>query len=353
MKRILKMVTNKLYHHKQRFELESGEYLSELQLFYTTYGKLNKDKSNVIWACHAFSGNSDFTEWWSGLFGVGRLYDPEKHFVVCVNMPGGCYGSTGPLSENPETGKPYYHDFPLLTNKDMVRSYDLVRQHLGIERIHTVTGCSMGGQQAIEWAVMDPERFDHLIAIGANARHSPWAIAFNETQRMTIAADQTWKEDRDDAGLEGMKAARAVGLLSYRNYVCYEIKQHETSDEVFDNFKASSYQQYQGLKMQKRFNAFSYWIISKAMDTQNVGRNRGGVINALKRIKARSLFLGIDNDILFPVEEQKFLASHVPDAVFDEIDSFYGHDGFLLEFDKLTVAINNFYSGGQSSMKSA
>lgn len=347
------MVTNKVYQYKEKFELESGEYLPELELFYTTFGKINKDRSNVIWVCHAFSGNSDFTDWWSGLFGEGCLYDPQKHFVVCVNMPGGCYGSTGPLSENPETGEPFFHSFPLLTNKDMVNTYELIRQHLKIERIHTVIGCSMGGQQAIEWAVKSPELFDHLVAIGANAKHSPWAIAFNETQRMAIAADQTWKEDNEQAGMEGMKAARAVGLLSYRNYVCYEAKQHEQTDAVIDNFKASTYQNYQGEKMTKRFNAFSYWIISKAMDSQNVGRGRGGLEEALKRVKAKSLFLGIDNDILFPTVEQKFLTEQVEGAVYDEIDSYYGHDGFLLEFDKLTKAINSFYANALTQKKSA
>jgi len=347
------MVTNKVFHYNKKYQLESGEYLPELQLFYTTYGKINADKSNVIWVCHAFSGNSDFTEWWSGLFGEGKLYDPKKYFVVCVNMPGGCYGSTGPLSENPETGTPYFHEFPIITNKDIVNSYGLIREHLQIDHIHTVIGCSMGGQQAIEWSVKEPKVFDHLIAIGANAKHSPWAIAFNETQRMAIAADQTWKENNESAGLEGMKAARAVGLLSYRNYVCYEQKQHETTDKVFDNFKASSYQNYQGEKMTRRFNAFSYWIISKAMDSQNVGRDRGGLENALSKIKAKSLFLGIDNDILFPTVEQKYLTSHVPDAQYREIDSIYGHDGFLLEFEKLTKTITHFYSEARAQKKSA
>jgi len=347
------MVTNKVLNIKERFQLESGEYLPEFQLYYTTYGKLNDDKSNVIWICHAFSGNSDFTEWWSGLFGEGKLYDPKNHFVICVNMLGGCYGSTGPLSENPVTNMPYFHDFPLLTNKDLVNSYKLIREHLNIDRIHTVIGCSMGGQQAIEWAVEEPDLFDHLVAIGANAKHSPWAIAFNETQRMAIAADQTWKENHEAAGMEGMKAARAVGLLSYRNYVCYEAKQHEGTDEIFDNFKASSYQNYQGEKMKKRFNAFSYWIISKAMDSQNVGRGRGGLVKALKKIKAKSLFLGIDNDILFPTIEQKFLTENVSGAVYGEIDSIYGHDGFLLEFDKLTETINIFYTNSLAQKKSA
>ncbi len=337
------MIADRVFEHQKPYELESGESLPGFKLYYTTYGKLNEACDNVIWILHAFTGNSDFTQWWPGLFGEGKLYDPERHFVICANMLGGCYGSTGPLSDNPETGKPYFHDFPLLTNRDMVLAFDLLRDHLDIKRIHTVIGCSMGGQQAIEWAVDQPGVFDHLIAIGANARHSPWAIAFNETQRMAIAADQTWKENREDAGFEGMKAARAVGLLSYRNYVCYEEKQSDTDDEKYDDFRSSSYQQYQGLKITQRFNAFSYWILSKAMDSQNVGRGRDGIEKALKRIKARSLFLGIDNDILFPVVEQKMLTDTVENSWYDEIDSIYGHDGFLLEFEKLTTSINGFY----------
>ena len=347
------MIVDKVFQYPKKFELESGESLPGFQLYYSTYGKLTKEKDNVIWVLHAFTGNSDFTQWWPGLFGRGKLYDPDKHFVICANMLGGCYGSTGPLSENPETGRPYYHKFPFLTNLDMVRAFDLLRGHLKIGKVHTVIGCSMGGQQAIEWAVDQPEAFEHLIAIGANARHSPWAVAFNETQRMAILADQTWKEDREDAGFEGMKAARAVGLLSYRNYVCYEEKQSEMDNEKYDHFRASSYQQYQGLKLTGRFNAFTYWILSKAMDSQNVGRGRGGIEKALKRIKAKSLFLGINNDILFPVAEQKMLAGVVEDARYDELDSIYGHDGFLLEFEKLTKSITNFYEEAASKKRIA
>ncbi len=347
------MVANKVFHYQKEFKLESGEVLPEFQLYYSTIGRLNKDKSNVIWVLHAFSGSSDFTQWWSGLFGKNKLYDPDKHFVICANMLGGCYGSTGPLSDNPKTNKPYYHDFPLITNKDMVNSFELLRLHLGFDRVHTVIGCSMGGQHAIEWAIKKPDIFEHLIAIGANAKHSPWAIAFNETQRMAINADPTWKESHQNAGIEGMKAARAVGLLSYRNYVCYDIKQSEETEEKFDGFKAASYQVYQGDKLALRFNAFTYWLLSKAMDSQNVGRGRSSIIDALKRIKAKSLFLGIDNDILFPIVEQKFLTRHVDGSYYRELDSFYGHDGFLLEYDKLTLTINQFYKEASMRLNTA
>jgi homoserine O-acetyltransferase len=257
------------------------------------------------------------------------------------------------LSINPRTQSQYFHDFPMLTNKDMVQAYNSLRRHLGIARIHTVIGCSMGGQQAIEWAVDQPGVFEHLIAIGANARHSPWAVAFNETQRMAILADPSWQESHEQAGLNGMKAARAVGLLSYRNYVCYELKQAEETEEKFDNFKSASYQQYQGQKLTHRFNAFTYWTLSKAMDSQNVGRGRGGLVAALSGIKAKSLFLGIDNDILFPTTEQKFLAEHVPHGIYDELDSIYGHDGFLIEFEKLSRTIDNFYRRAREIRRTA
>lgn len=345
------MTQENIFHYQKEFRLESGSTLPEFHLFYSTYGKLNEQKDNVIWVVHAFSGSSDFTQWWEGIFGEGRLYDPGKHFIICANILGGCYGSTGPLSLNPKTGKKYYHDFPFVTNRDSIRAFDLLRQELGIKKIHTVVGCSQGGQQAIEWAVEVPEVFEHLIAIGANAKHSPWAIAFNESQRMAIEQDPTWKEDHDLAGIDGMKTARAIALLSYRNHIQYNKTQAETTDEVYDNFKASSYQRYQGLKMSRRFNAFSYWYISKAMDSQNVGRGRNGIEAALQRISAKSLFIGIGTDILFPSEEQKFLAQHVRQGVYREIDSDYGHDGFLLEFEKLTSVIRLFYEEVKMDVK--
>jgi homoserine O-acetyltransferase len=347
------MVAHQVYNYNDEYPLECGASLPAFQLYYSTLGTLNADKSNVIWVCHAFSGSSDFTDWWPGLFGTGCLYDPSEYFIICANMPGSCYGSTGPLSINPRTQSQYFHDFPMLTNKDMVQAYNSLRRHLGIARIHTVIGCSMGGQQAIEWAVDQPGVFEHLIAIGANARHSPWAVAFNETQRMAILADPSWQESHEQAGLNGMKAARAVGLLSYRNYVCYELKQAEETEEKFDNFKSASYQQYQGQKLTHRFNAFTYWTLSKAMDSQNVGRGRGGLVAALSGIKAKSLFLGIDNDILFPTTEQKFLAEHVPHGIYDELDSIYGHDGFLIEFEKLSRTIDNFYRRAREIRRTA
>ena len=337
------MLKHQSYKYNQEVYLEKGGKLPELELYYTTYGKLNEQKSNVIWVCHAFTGNSNFQEWWPGLFGDGLLFDPEEYFIICANMPGSCYGSTGPLTVNPMSGIPYYHKFPDITNKDIIASFELLREHLEIPRIHTAIGCSLGGQQALEWSVSHPEIIDHLVAIGANAFHSPRGIAFNETQRMSIQQDLTWELSTDSAGISGMKVARAIALISYRNYNTYNATQNEEDINKTDDYKASSYQVYQGEKLARRFNAFTYWYLSKAMDSQNVGRGYKSVEEALKRITANSLFIGLDSDILFPVPEQKYLASEVTGGEFVSIDSLYGHDGFLLEPEKLTRVINTFY----------
>jgi len=331
------------FNYTQAFKLESGESLPGFQLRFTTYGKLNKAQDNVVWVCHALTANANFLDWWEGMFGKGKLYDPSQYFIICANILGSCYGSTGPLSINPKTGQPFFHSFPPLTNRDMVRAFDLLRQYLGIEHIHTVIGGSLGGQHALEWAIMRPDKISHLIQICSNAQHSPWGIAFNESQRMAIENDTTWPESHPEAGLMGLRTARSIALLSYRNYQTYQKTQSETTPTKLDGFRASSYQQYQGEKLAKRFNAFSYWILSKAMDSHHVGRGRGNIVHALKEVRAQALFLGVTSDILFPLSEQEFLAKHVPGAHLAAIESIYGHDGFLIETAALTQKIKTFY----------
>lgn len=329
------------FHYPQPFELEAGDTLPGFQLHYTTLGTLNSDKSNVIWVCHALTGSSDVTSWWPALFGEGSVFDPANHFIICANMLGGCYGSTGPLSVNPETGAPYYHTFPTITNRDTMRAFNLLRQHLALDTVRVLIGGSLGGQQVLEWAIAQPQVFQHIIPIACNALHSPWGIAFNEAQRMAIAADNTWKEDRADAGLEGLKAARAIGMISYRHYHTFQKTQTDPSPAL-DGHRASSYQQYQGKKLADRFNAFTYWTLSKKMDSHHVGRNREGVDQALQKIKAATLVIGIDSDLLFPVEEQQYLAQHIAGARLEVISSLYGHDGFLVEFEALDRIIQQF-----------
>ncbi|MGB3780385.1 MAG: homoserine O-acetyltransferase [Tunicatimonas sp.] len=338
------MVESHTFSHSDTFSLEAGGKLPGFQLHYSTYGTLSAAGDNVVWVCHALTANAEPQDWWAGLFGAGKLYDPAEYFVVCANMLGSCYGSTGPLSVNPLTDEPFFHDFPVLTNRDVVRSFDLLRQHLGIRQIHTLIGGSMGGQQALEWTIMQPGLVRHLVQVASNAQHSPWGIAFNESQRLAIRHDTTWAERSPTAGINGLRTARSIALLSYRHYRTYAATQQEPSAEKIDDFRASSYQRYQGEKLARRFNAFSYWTLTKAMDSHHVGRGRGRVEDVLRAIETRCLFVGIDTDGLFPPAEQKFLAQRVPHARGVILTSTYGHDGFLVETEQLTQEIQHFYA---------
>ncbi|TAE07311.1 MAG: homoserine O-acetyltransferase [Bacteroidetes bacterium] len=331
-----------IFHHNEPFVLESGEVLPAFQLGYSTVGKLNEARDNAVWICHALTANTDAVDWWGGVVGKGCLFNPDEHVIVCANMLGSCYGSTNALSINPLTQKPYYHTFPMLTNRDMARAFDLLREHLGISRIAWTCGGSMGGQHIVEWNILRPEVFENIFLIATNAQHSAWGIAFNESQRMAIEADSTWHTDSPTAGKQGLGAARAMALLSYRNYAVYTRTQSEPSLDNFDNFRAISYQHHQAQKLQNRFHAFSYWTLSKAMDSQNVGRGRQSVANALASIRAKAYIIGISSDILFPPSEQRLLAEHIPQARYFEIDSDLGHDGFLIEAGKITEILQPF-----------
>ncbi len=334
--------TDQIFHFASEFKLETGGTLPGFQLKYTTLGQLNRDRNNVIWICHALSGSSDFTDWWKDLFTEGTPFDPRDYFIICANTLGGCYGSTGPLSINPKTSKPFYHAFPEITNRDVVRSFDLLREHLGINKVHTLLGGSLGGQQVLEWAILQPNVFERIVPIATNAFHSPWGIAINEAQRMAIEADATWKENDTRAGANGMKAARAVGMISFRTYNTYRQTQQEKTAEKTDDYRAASYQRYQGQKLANRFNAFTYWTLTKMMDSHHVGRGRTSLEAALKTIKAKTWVIGIDTDLLFPLSEQQFLANHIPNAKLDTITSLHGHDGFLVEFEQFKQSVRKF-----------
>ncbi|WP_051203946.1 homoserine O-acetyltransferase family protein [Hugenholtzia roseola] len=342
------------YLHTSPLLLESGAILPQIEIEYQTFG--NPNAAKVIWICHALTANADPTDWWSGWIGEGKFFDtdPEKspYFIVCANILGSCYGSTYALSPNPVTGKVYGYDFPLLTTRDMAAAHCLLRQHLQIEQIYLLMGGSLGGQQAMEWAILEPKTIENLVLIATNARHSPWGIAFNEAQRMAIQADQTWQnptqnpqnfDPNDPAlfriGAKGLAAARAIALISYRNAQAYNQTQKETENDLLEGFKAVSYQQYQGEKLVRRFDAFAYWTLSKAMDSHNVGRNRQTVAQALTQIEARTLCIGISSDLLFPPAEVQFLAQNIRKAQYVEINSDFGHDGFLLEYEQLEAAL--------------
>lgn len=335
-----------VFNYTKPFTLESGVTLPGYHLAYTTHGKLNTAKDNVVWIFHALTANSNPLEWWPGLVGEGKFFDPAKYFIICVNKPGSPYGSISPLSVNPETGHPYYHQFPVFTIRDMIKTYQQLKDHLGINSIFIGLGGSTGGMQLLEWSIEEPGLFEHIVPIATNAVLSPWAIAFNASQRLAIEADETWLEQKPDAGQKGLAAARSIALLSYRHYNGYEITQPrdkafvELSKEAV--YAADNYQRYQGLKLVNRFNVISYYRLSQSMDSHDVGRNRNGVENALKLVKARTLIIGIVSDVLYPVSEQEYLQKNIPGSRLLSIASDFGHDGFLLEYEKIEAALKQF-----------
>lgn len=330
------------FHHPKPFHLEQGGVLPEIDIAYHIFGTPNAKKDNVVWVCHALTANSDVADWWPHTVEAGKFLDPEKYCVVCANILGSCYGSTGPLSINPVTNEPYYTDFPKLTMRDMVHAHILLAEHLGIGRINALVGSSVGGFQALEWAVMEPDRFDRLILIATSPKASPWAIAIDETQRMAIFSDPTYGERRPDAASDGLAAARAIGLLTYRGPWGYNATQQDPiSVGIPSSHRACTYQRYQGEKLVNRYNAYTYVAILDAFDTHDIGRGRGGVEKALASIKAETIVVGITTDIIFTPGEMRELADSIPGAVYHEIASPFGHDGFLVEHGQLSALLTS------------
>lgn len=333
-------------HINHAFTLECGAILPELSIAYTTHGTLNEARNNVVWICHALTANADPLDWWEGLVGKGYLIDPERYFIVCANVLGSCYGTTGPTALAPGTQRAYGREWPLVTIRDMARAHDLLRHYLQIEHISLCIGGSLGGQQVLEWALLAPTRFEKLCVLATNARHSAWGIAFNETQRMALLADPTLYSASAEAGKKGLEAARAIAMLSYRHYDAYALTQSDPDESKLDNFRVSGYQRYQGFKLWRRFNPLAYLSLSRSMDSHNLGRNRGGVIAALSGITQPTLVIGIQSDVLFPVEEQAFLARYIPTAQLEVIHSGLGHDGFLVETPIISQKLETFLQVG-------
>ena len=314
-----------IYKYHQPFTLESGISLPKLKIAYHYYGEYTPGKK-VAWVCHALTANSDVAEWWKGLVGEGSIINPNDYFIVCANIIGSCYGST-------QTDQ-----FPMITIRDMVKANILLRQHLGIESIDLLLGGSMGGYQALEWAIMEPTVIQKMFLIATTAAESAWAIAIHTAQRLAIEADTTWKDAKPNAGAKGLKAARAIGILTYRNYDIFKEKQTDADAEKIDDLKAASYINYQGDKLVNRFNAYSYWLLTKSMDSHHIARGRGGDLKAtLSSIQTPTLIIGINSDILCPLTEQKFMEAHMPNASLVAIDSMYGHDGFIIETAQITT----------------
>ena len=318
--------------------LEAGGVLENAHVVFHTSEQRH---GRVIWICHALTANSNPEDWWPEMVGPGRTIDPEKDFVVCVNMLGSAYGSESPAQINPATGKPWMLDFPRITIRDSVSAFIAVRKHLGIEQIDLLIGASNGGFNAIEWAITEPDRIKRALFLCTAPRISPFLGATVEAQRMAIEADPTFREAKDlSGGAAGLKCARAQALISYRSFRGYGRTQAEEDPDTLFAGRVASYERYQGEKLVRRgFDAYCYYTQCNALDSHNAGRGRGGVQQALGRIQAPCTVVAVDTDQIFPPEEGKVWSAWIPDAEFIEISSDFGHDGFLLEIPKLSAII--------------
>lgn len=332
----------RLFQSEAPFPLETGQVLPRLTIAYHTYGTLNATGDNVIWVCHALTANSNVADWWAGLFGSGRLFDPERYFIVCANIIGSCYGSTCARSINPGTGRAYGPDFPVVTIRDMVQAHDLLRKHLKINEIALCIGGSCGGHQVMEFAYLLKERMKKMALLVTSARETAWAIAIHEAQRMAIQADPTWRDDDNRAGNAGMKAARGFGLVGYRTFDAYKNDQTD-SDEKLNEYRAATYIRHQGDKLDRRFYAQCYWHLTKSLDTHHIGRGRGGAATALGELTLSAFVLSIDSDVLIPPSEQLFLAENLPNVTHSQLQSPYGHDGFLIETEAIGKLIGAWW----------
>ena len=353
------------------FVLENTQKLINVHVAYQTYGKLNEEGTNAILICHALTGNSHVAGvlsieesdsnsspdllkkysrlfkgkpgWWDPLIGPDKVFDTNKYFIICSNILGSCYGTIGPVSINPQTSRPYQASFSSVTVRDMIKVQKELIDYLGVNKLKTVTGGSLGGMQALEWGVMYPEIVESVIPIGASAKHSAWAIGLGELGRMAIKNDPDWANGYyENQPVRGLSLARQIAMVSYRSFQSFESKFGRDKESNNENYKVISYLSYQGHKLVDRFDANTYLLLANAMDHHDIGFNRDKVENVLGAIRVKTLAIGISSDILYPTAEQKFLVRHIPEAKYAEIDSPHGHDAFLIEFDQLDKILREF-----------
>ncbi len=348
---------------EEKFALESGVRLEELRIAYETYGKLNEKRTNAVLICHALSGDAhaaDFHRgenkpgWWHDMIGPGKAFDTQKYFVICSNVIGGCKGSSGPKSINPSTGKPYGLSFPIVSIKDMVRAQKKLIDFLGIKKLLSVCGGSMGGMQVLEWAVSYPENVVSCIPIATSYKHSAQQIAFDEVGRQAIMADPEWnggdyyEKNHPSAGLA---VARMIGHITYMSSDSMEqkfgraLKKNELGYEFSSEFEVEGYLRYRGDSFVKRFDANSYLYITKAMDYFDLQKNKK-LYYAFEKCESSFLIIAFSSDWLYPPSQSKEIVKALKmnglDVTYCEITSNYGHDAFLLQFDEETKLIKYF-----------
>lgn len=333
----------KLFIWPHPFELECGATLPELRIAYHTYGALNADALNAVWVMHALTANSDVADWWPHTVEAGKFLDPARWYTVCANVIGSCYGSTGPTTPLPPDGTPLYAAFPDVTVRDMVRAHQLLARHLGISRIDTIIGSSLGGFQALEWLVSEPEIARRAVLCATDFQCRPWLAAINKAMYMAIEADSSYGRPDPQAARKGLEAARAMALLSYRSHSGYDATQADPPQRT-DPFtrRAHSYQAYQGKKLADRFDVYSYLRMCRSSDSHDVSHRRGSFAEALGRIRAKCLVVSVSSDILFPPSYHEEMAAMIPGAELASVVSDFAHDGFLIEHEQLDRLISGF-----------
>jgi homoserine O-acetyltransferase len=310
--------------------LEGGGELDNVKVEVRTWGRFRKEATLI---CHALTGSADADDWWGGLFGQGRLFDPAESFIVSTNVLGSCYGTSGPTT-GAEPGA-----FPVITIRDMVHLQKIVLDELGVTHLELVIGGSMGGMQVLEWAVLHPEFVGTIVPIGVGSAQSAWAIAISEAQRSAILSASTPEE--------GLATARMIAMCSYRSPMSFQNRFGRESDD--GAFTAQTYLRYQGEKLIERFDADTYLTLLRAMDSHDLGRGRGPREAILNRIKHRALVVGTSTDVLYPISETRTMAAAMPNAEFAVLDSPNGHDSFLIETEKLERIVTTFLTDSRSS----
>lgn len=349
------------------FRLDCGAELSPVTLHYTMYGELNRRRDNAILVCHALSGSAHVGEWWDGMFGPDQPFDLSQHCVIGVNILGSCYGSTGPTSINPRTGRAYAGDFPVVSIRDIVRSQAVLLDHLGVQRVHATVGGSIGGLQALTWATLYPERVERCVVIGA-VPLSAMGLALSHLQRQAICMDPAFRNgsyEPTSPPAAGLSLARGIAMLSYKSAQLFDERYgrlpnrngEKPTEHLHGRYDISGYLDYQGESLVRRFDANSYLIISKAMDNFDLGASREAEEANLRRISARVLMVGISSDWLFPAADVIAMTTRMQaagvHAQYAELESDHGHDAFLAEVNLLVPLVRSFLHESEPALHGA
>ena len=340
---------------QQPVTLESGAVLPSVTVAYRTWGDIENAKQRAILICHALTGSADADTWWPGIIGEGCAFDPDRDFIICSNVLGGCYGTSGPVSVHPKRDGQYQSDFPQVSIRDIVQVQAALLDHLGIETLQLVTGPSLGGMQVLEWAAMYPHRVRSIVPVGVSGRHSAWCIGISEAQRAAIEADPNWNDGRYDVERQpekGLSAARMMAMCSYRSWDNLE-QRFSRESQGEGEFQVQAYLRYQGQKINSRFDANTYVRLTQAMDSHDLARGRGSYPDVLRGIRQPALVVSVNSDILYPPAEQELLAQHLPNSELQVLDSDHGHDGFLIKSRELGDMVTAFRRALEARRKEA